>query len=98
MPNAWPVSNSASFALDARIALALGRIAMAAGNTDGAEMHLCHAELYAVENWRLAVPEHRDISPLLTGDSILAGNWQIGRDGDEGVYRYAPTDYSMLHH
>ncbi|WP_124649163.1 hypothetical protein [Burkholderia stagnalis] len=96
--NAWSFSNSASFALEARCALALGRIAMIARNVDVAEMHICYAELFAIESGRLAFHERRDISPFLTGDSILTTRWQIGRDGDDGVYRYAPTDYSMQHH
>jgi len=89
MSNAFPAADSGSCALEARGALALYRIAVIAGNADAAEMHLCHAEMYAVESGRLALHERRAISPFLTADSLLTDNWQLGRGRIDDAERLA---------
>lgn len=94
MPGGSATRDSTCFALDARAALALGRIAMVAGNVDVAEMHWCLAELHAIESGRLSYHEGRDISPLLKGERMLAENWRIGRGGEEEGRQYAATDRS----
>lgn len=75
--------DSFDFALEARVQLALHRIAVTAGMQMDAEQHLCDAECYARESGRRARREKNDTPPvMLTEAKFLLRQWDEGYDAE----------------
>ena len=75
--------DSFSYALEARVQLALYRIAVIAGAQDDADQHLYDAEKYARKSGRRACWEgSEDVPMLLVDEPSLLREWDEGYDAE----------------